>query len=155
MASPRKMPSVASANGKRRPERCDGCLCRRSAAPAAGTAAIRARFIRTWNDRPKSRRLACVSIGAPEPAEKPGTKSQAFSVTRRLPVAAVTGILLATPIFRRFWYPTLRLAQLADGPQPFTLLGQDIVLWQRPDGTPAALEDKCPPEERVYEAAAE
>jgi phenylpropionate dioxygenase-like ring-hydroxylating dioxygenase large terminal subunit len=53
-------------------------------------------------------------------------------------------LITEEPIFRRFWYPTLRLTQLADGPQPFTLLGQDIVLWQRQDGTPAALEDKCP-----------
>lgn len=48
------------------------------------------------------------------------------------------------PVFRRFWYPTLRLDELADGPKAFTLLGEDIVLWQQGDGAPAALEDKCP-----------
>lgn len=48
------------------------------------------------------------------------------------------------PIFRRFWYPTLRLSELEDGPKPFTLLGEEIVLWLQGDNTPAALEDKCP-----------
>jgi len=53
-------------------------------------------------------------------------------------------LLTEEPIFRRFWYPTLRATDLADGPKAFTLLGQEIVLWQRADGTPAALENKCP-----------
>ena len=54
--------------------------------------------------------------------------------------------MLATqhPVFRRFWYPTLALADLATGPKPFTLLGEGIVLWLTADGTPAALEDRCP-----------
>jgi phenylpropionate dioxygenase-like ring-hydroxylating dioxygenase large terminal subunit len=53
-------------------------------------------------------------------------------------------LITEEPIFRRFWYPTLRATALDDGPQPFTLLGQDIVLWKQKNGTPAALEDKCP-----------
>jgi phenylpropionate dioxygenase-like ring-hydroxylating dioxygenase large terminal subunit len=53
-------------------------------------------------------------------------------------------LITQEPIFRQFWYATLRLDQLDDGPQAFTLLGEDIVLWKRQDGTPAALEDKCP-----------
>lgn len=48
------------------------------------------------------------------------------------------------PVFRRFWYPTLEVADLADGPKPFTLLGEHIVLWLGADGAPAALEDRCP-----------
>jgi phenylpropionate dioxygenase-like ring-hydroxylating dioxygenase large terminal subunit len=53
-------------------------------------------------------------------------------------------LLTEEPIFRRFWYATLRTSALDDGPQPFTLLGEDIVLWKRKDGTPAALRDRCP-----------
>jgi phenylpropionate dioxygenase-like ring-hydroxylating dioxygenase large terminal subunit len=48
------------------------------------------------------------------------------------------------PVFRRFWYPTLSLAELAAGPKPFRLLGEDIVLWLDGGGAPAALEDRCP-----------
>jgi phenylpropionate dioxygenase-like ring-hydroxylating dioxygenase large terminal subunit len=40
------------------------------------------------------------------------------------------------PVLRRFWYPVMPLSRLAAGPQPFTLLGEKIVLWQRADGTP-------------------
>ncbi|MEH6754770.1 MAG: Rieske 2Fe-2S domain-containing protein, partial [Alphaproteobacteria bacterium] len=53
-------------------------------------------------------------------------------------------LITQEPIFRRFWYPTLKLSELEDGPKAFTLLGEDIVLWQQSDGEPAALEDKCP-----------
>jgi phenylpropionate dioxygenase-like ring-hydroxylating dioxygenase large terminal subunit len=48
------------------------------------------------------------------------------------------------PVFRRFWYPTLPLAELATGPRPFTLLGQKLALWLGPDGAPVAFVDKCP-----------
>jgi phenylpropionate dioxygenase-like ring-hydroxylating dioxygenase large terminal subunit len=48
------------------------------------------------------------------------------------------------PVFRRFWYPTLALCDLDSGPKPFTLLGENIVLWKQKGGTPAALEDRCP-----------
>jgi phenylpropionate dioxygenase-like ring-hydroxylating dioxygenase large terminal subunit len=37
----------------------------------------------------------------------------------------------------------LPLDHLADGPQPFTLLGQPLVLWLTEDGAPAALADQC------------
>lgn len=49
----------------------------------------------------------------------------------------------ATPMLRRFWYPVMPLAQLQDGPKPFRLLGQDIVLWVDGDGRPAAMDDRC------------
>jgi len=46
-------------------------------------------------------------------------------------------------VLRRFWYPVLRAGDLDKGPQPFTLLGEAIVVWRRPDGTPAAIADRC------------
>ncbi|WP_027283275.1 aromatic ring-hydroxylating dioxygenase subunit alpha [Rubritepida flocculans] len=49
----------------------------------------------------------------------------------------------ATPLLRRFWYPLMPLATLADGPRPFRLLGQDLVLWLDGDGEPAVMEDRC------------
>jgi len=53
--------------------------------------------------------------------------------------------MLATQqkILRRFWYPVLRAEDLADGPKPFTLLGEDIVIWSGPDGAPAVAVDRC------------
>src|SRR6201996_198890 len=47
------------------------------------------------------------------------------------------------PVLRRFWYPIMPVAHLAEGPKPFTLLGENIVLWQRADGSIACLKDRC------------
>lgn len=47
------------------------------------------------------------------------------------------------PILRRFWYPVMPVAHLADGPKPFRLLETDIVLWLAVDGAPAAIADRC------------
>jgi phenylpropionate dioxygenase-like ring-hydroxylating dioxygenase large terminal subunit len=47
------------------------------------------------------------------------------------------------PVLRRFWHATVPLSTLADGPKPFTLLGEAIVLFLGPDGAPAALRDRC------------
>jgi phenylpropionate dioxygenase-like ring-hydroxylating dioxygenase large terminal subunit len=47
------------------------------------------------------------------------------------------------PVLRRFWYAVMPLSQLKDGPQPFTLLGEPIVLFLDANGEPAALEDRC------------
>ncbi len=44
---------------------------------------------------------------------------------------------------RRFWYPVIPTSHLADGPKPFTLLGERLVLWRDGDGVPSALEDRC------------
>ena len=41
------------------------------------------------------------------------------------------------PVLRRFWYALMPLQHLDDGPQAFTLLGEDLVLWKQADGTPA------------------
>lgn len=46
-------------------------------------------------------------------------------------------------ILRRFWYPVMLAESLSDGPKPFTLLGEDIVVWKGPDGKPAAAIDRC------------
>jgi len=47
------------------------------------------------------------------------------------------------PVLRRFWYPVIPIADLADGPQSFTLLGDPLVLWLTAAGKPAALGDRC------------
>jgi phenylpropionate dioxygenase-like ring-hydroxylating dioxygenase large terminal subunit len=47
------------------------------------------------------------------------------------------------PIFRRFWHAVMPLAHLAGGPKPFTLLGDDLVLFLDEHGEPAALRDRC------------
>jgi phenylpropionate dioxygenase-like ring-hydroxylating dioxygenase large terminal subunit len=55
------------------------------------------------------------------------------------------GVLVTKqPVLRRFWYPVVPEATLAEGaPKPFRLLGTDIVLWRGADGKPAALRDRC------------
>ena len=47
------------------------------------------------------------------------------------------------PVLRRFWYALLPISQLDDGPKPFTLLGENLVLWKKANGEPAALRDRC------------
>jgi phenylpropionate dioxygenase-like ring-hydroxylating dioxygenase large terminal subunit len=47
------------------------------------------------------------------------------------------------PVLRRFWYPIMPVTALAEGPKPFTLLGQNIVLWLDAEGKPAAAIDRC------------
>jgi phenylpropionate dioxygenase-like ring-hydroxylating dioxygenase large terminal subunit len=46
-------------------------------------------------------------------------------------------------VLRRFWYATMPVEKLRDGPQPFTLLGEKIVLFLDAEGKPAALADRC------------
>jgi phenylpropionate dioxygenase-like ring-hydroxylating dioxygenase large terminal subunit len=46
-------------------------------------------------------------------------------------------------VLRRFWYATMPLEKLRDGPKPFTLLGENIVLFLDAEGRPAALADRC------------
>ena len=46
-------------------------------------------------------------------------------------------------VLRRFWYATLPLDRLRDGPKPFTLLGENIALFLDEKGAPAALRDRC------------
>ena len=47
------------------------------------------------------------------------------------------------PVFRQFWYPVMPLERLRQGPQPFSLLGQPLVLWLDADNQPVAVEDRC------------
>jgi phenylpropionate dioxygenase-like ring-hydroxylating dioxygenase large terminal subunit len=48
------------------------------------------------------------------------------------------------PVFRKFWHAVMPLTQLQGGqPQPFTLLGENIVLFLDAEGQPAALQDRC------------
>jgi phenylpropionate dioxygenase-like ring-hydroxylating dioxygenase large terminal subunit len=53
--------------------------------------------------------------------------------------------MLATrqKILRRFWYPVMPVGHLADKPQPFTLLGTDLVLFRDAEGKASALIDRC------------
>lgn len=46
-------------------------------------------------------------------------------------------------VLRRFWYPVMPMAMLDDGPKPFTLLGEPIVLFKGAEGRPVALADRC------------
>jgi phenylpropionate dioxygenase-like ring-hydroxylating dioxygenase large terminal subunit len=46
-------------------------------------------------------------------------------------------------VFRRYWHAAMPLSHLANGPRPFRLMGQDIVLFLDENGQPAALRDRC------------
>ena len=46
-------------------------------------------------------------------------------------------------LLRRFWYPVIPVSHLTDGPKPFTLLGEAIVVWRDGEGRVSALEDRC------------
>lgn len=47
------------------------------------------------------------------------------------------------PLLRRFWYPVMPAARLAAAPLPFTLLGEDVVLWRDASGAAHCLQDRC------------
>ena len=47
------------------------------------------------------------------------------------------------PVFRKFWHAVMPISSLSDGPKPFRLLGEDIVVFLDADGQPAALRDRC------------
>ncbi|WPB56134.1 aromatic ring-hydroxylating dioxygenase subunit alpha [Xylophilus sp. GOD-11R] len=49
----------------------------------------------------------------------------------------------AHPVLRRFWYPLMPVARLDAGPQPFTLLNTEIVVWRSADGSLGAVRDRC------------
>jgi phenylpropionate dioxygenase-like ring-hydroxylating dioxygenase large terminal subunit len=46
-------------------------------------------------------------------------------------------------VLRRFWYATVSSEAASERPQPFTLLGQNIVVFIDDEGEPVALEDRC------------
>jgi phenylpropionate dioxygenase-like ring-hydroxylating dioxygenase large terminal subunit len=47
------------------------------------------------------------------------------------------------PVLRKFWHAVMPMTDLADGPKPFTLLGENIVVFLDANGQPAALRDRC------------
>ncbi|MFT3965204.1 MAG: aromatic ring-hydroxylating dioxygenase subunit alpha [Sphingobium sp.] len=47
------------------------------------------------------------------------------------------------PVLRNFWYATIPLDHLANGPAPFRIMGEDIVLFLDAAGEPSALRDRC------------
>ncbi|UUX95577.1 aromatic ring-hydroxylating oxygenase subunit alpha [Aquabacterium sp. J223] len=47
------------------------------------------------------------------------------------------------PVFRKFWHAVMPLTDLAAGPKPFRLMGEDLVLFLDEQGQPAALADRC------------
>jgi phenylpropionate dioxygenase-like ring-hydroxylating dioxygenase large terminal subunit len=49
----------------------------------------------------------------------------------------------AQKALRKFWYAIMPLDRLAAGPQPFRLMGEDIVLFVDGAGEPVALKDRC------------
>jgi phenylpropionate dioxygenase-like ring-hydroxylating dioxygenase large terminal subunit len=64
---------------------------------------------------------------------------------RRTTVAEKEDPMLVTqqPVLKRFWYPVIPLSMLDDGPKPFVLLGEKIVLWKDGEGRVSCLEDRC------------
>ena len=46
------------------------------------------------------------------------------------------------PVLRRFWYALFPVSAIDDGPKPFTLLGEPIVVWKTADGTPAPVQSE-------------
>ncbi len=44
---------------------------------------------------------------------------------------------------RNAWYVAAVDEELGDSPLARKILGEDVVLWRRPEGTPAAIEDRC------------
>lgn len=46
-------------------------------------------------------------------------------------------------VLRKFWYAIVPIGKLDDGPFPFTLLGEKIVLWKDENGDPCAIRDRC------------
>ena len=52
-------------------------------------------------------------------------------------------IVSKQPVLKKFWYPVMPLSHLKDRPLPFTLLGENIVLWKQEDGSVACIKDRC------------
>ena len=47
-------------------------------------------------------------------------------------------------IEKSFWHPVGKLGDLAGGPRAVMVLGEDLVIWQAPDGAFQAWADRCP-----------
>ncbi|NHN28888.1 aromatic ring-hydroxylating dioxygenase subunit alpha [Paenibacillus agricola] len=46
-------------------------------------------------------------------------------------------------VLRSFYYPVMPIADLQDGPKPFKIMGENIVLWLDEEQKPAAAIDRC------------
>ncbi|MDH7798758.1 MULTISPECIES: aromatic ring-hydroxylating dioxygenase subunit alpha [unclassified Beijerinckia] len=46
-------------------------------------------------------------------------------------------------VFRKFWYATVAVESLKDGPKPFVLLGEKLVIFLDAQGKTGCLEDRC------------
>src|SRR5277367_4920687 len=69
-------------------------------------------------------------------------RSRAFDL-EDAPLGGCTMLTTQQKVLRRFWYAVIPLEDLAGGPKPFRLMGEDIVLFLGADGKPAALKDRC------------
>lgn len=47
-------------------------------------------------------------------------------------------------IEKSFWHPVGRLSDLGGGPHAVVVLGEEVVIWQTPNGSHHALADRCP-----------
>lgn len=47
------------------------------------------------------------------------------------------------PVLRKFFYPVMPVSHLEDGAKPFTLFGENIVIWLDENKKPAAAIDRC------------
>ena len=45
---------------------------------------------------------------------------------------------------KSLWHPVGKVSDLAGGPHAAVVLGEDVVVWQAPDGTFQAWADRCP-----------
>ncbi len=76
----------------------------------------------------------------------PGRGALLASQSRRPPPLSAEETPCSTPdsrFSRNFWYAALPAAELDEGPKPFRILGQDVVLFLDAVGEPAAVEDRC------------
>jgi phenylpropionate dioxygenase-like ring-hydroxylating dioxygenase large terminal subunit len=54
------------------------------------------------------------------------------------------GQVMGSESLRGHWYPVAEVEDIAPGPLPVTLLGDDFVLWRSPGGAIVAAPDRCP-----------
>src|SRR6267154_675108 len=74
-----------------------------------------------------------------------GGTDQSRSRWRRRPSRGKPSMLATRqPVLRRFWYPVMPAALVDQGPQPFALLDERIVMWKDGSGRYAAMADRCP-----------
>jgi hypothetical protein len=93
-------------------------------------------------DSRRARRDARPSAAAAPPgaAEAPAAPADAAAAAADASFAP-----RSTPFWRSRWFPVAYEWDVPAGAlYPFTLLGEDIVVWRDPSGAPRALKDACP-----------